>query len=240
MREFRMTQLRNTRLLPVCLLFAAIAQATTVTVTVTSGNGQFPTKQAAAFGPTTQGTLTLNLTPNVPVTFPVDNFSGFHGLDVFPPIPGASTTFQQTITVNGVPLTVTRTVTVRDNQGTCFGNPQPNGQLEMAIAPGLTTTVQPAPSIFTIDLGAAGKVDIDLTLPVTEAVFCPNGVPNNQLIIVPGINGPTILLHDVPGQPSPTPLPPALLLTLTGVAGAGLYETRRRWLARFKTPRAPR
>src|ERR1700682_5169919 len=92
---FRMTRLRNTRLVLACLLFAAVAQATTFTVTVTSGNGQFPAKQAAAFGPTTQGTLTLNLTPNVPVTFPVDNFTGFQGLDVFPATPGANTMFQQ-------------------------------------------------------------------------------------------------------------------------------------------------
>ena len=57
MREFRMKQLRYIRPMLVCLLFAAAAQAATFTVTITSGNGQFPGKQAAAFGPTTQARL---------------------------------------------------------------------------------------------------------------------------------------------------------------------------------------
>jgi hypothetical protein len=230
---------RCTRQSVLSILFGTVVHATTVTLTITSGTGQFPGKQAAVFGPVTGGTLTLNLTPNVPVNFPVGQFSGFQGLNVFPPTVGANTTFQQTITVNGMSATVTRTITVQDNGSTCFNAANPGGGLEQAIAPGPTLGVSPAPSIFTFDLGALGKVDVNLTLSQTLAVGCSFGVPNNALIVIPGTTEPTILLHDVPGQPIATPLPPTLLLTLTGVAGAGLYEARRRWLARFRVRRVP-
>ena len=37
----------------------------------------------------------------------------------------------------------------------------------------------------------------------------------------------------VPSQPNPIPLPPSLLLSVTGVAGIGFYEIRRRYRRRY-------
>ena len=221
MREFRMKQLRYIRPMLVCLLFAAAAQAATFTVSLSSGNGQFPGKQPAAFGNTAPPT-TVDLTPGVPATVVISQFSGFDQNQVFPHTSGASTTFTQTLTVNGISTTVTRTITLTP-VGSCH--------LDQSLSP----------VTITVDLGASGRVDLVLQGPPTDAFACtdpPNETPilTPFIIIVPGTST-TILLHDVPGQPSPTPLPPSVILTMTGLAGVGVYETRRRWLARVRAGR---
>src|SRR5690348_4180286 len=140
------------------IFLCVAAQAATVTLTVTSGNGQFPGKTPGAFGPVTEGTLTLNLTPNVAQNFLISQFSGFRSLDTFPPTPGATTTFQQTITVNGVSQTITRTLTIVDN-GSCVPSAAGGGYTQIA-GPAAAVNGVVGNTILTFDLGATGKVDV--------------------------------------------------------------------------------
>ena len=54
-----------------------------------------------------------------------------------------------------------------------------------------------------------------------------------------GQNQGTTLLYTVTGTPGATtpvlPLPPSVILSLTGLAAVGVYEGRRRWAARFRS-----
>jgi hypothetical protein len=149
------------------LFFPAAVGATSFNVTLTSGEGQFPGKQAAQFG-NTAGPGDVDLTPDAQGSLPIKQFSGFQAGQVFPYEPGASTTITQTLTVNGVSTTVNRTLTLLDT-GTC--------DLVQSLSP----------VTMTVDLGVAGKVTLMLENPPTLAFPCFGGQPSpNTIIIVPG------------------------------------------------------
>ena len=58
---------------------------------------------------------------------------------------------------------------------------------------------------------------------------CNNGtVLSRGIVVIPGTTG-TLLLNNVPAPPPAIPAPPSLTLTLTGLAGAGLYLARRKF-----------
>src|ERR1700730_8386980 len=173
------------RFLSILIVAAGLPAATyaqSFNFTITSSSAQFPgAAQAAVFGNTTGGTETLSLTPNVPAQLGITNFTNFFPFDVFlhnyPANPTnvastiASTTFTQTITVNGVSQTVSRTASQIYNSaavGTC------NSLLSLS------------PVLVTIDLGSAGKVDVNLNNAPIGAVNCTppfNGTLNNPLTI---------------------------------------------------------
>jgi hypothetical protein len=137
----------------------------------------------------------------------------------FPMSTGTSTTVIQTVTVNGVSMNVTRTVTLRDT-----GAPGIVGQNCNA------NTIFSAAAQVTVDLGSLGKVDVTLPQINQAGEECNNGLTSARgIVVVPGTTS-TILLHDVPSQPSAVPLPPSLILSLTGLAAVGVYEAKRRLL----------
>lgn len=157
----------------VWVLSPAIVHATIFNVGVSSGNGQFAGKQAAAFGPTAVA-ADVDLTPGVPVQLPIMQFSGFDQNQVFPYSPGASTTFSQTLTVNGVSTTVTRTLTL------------------VLTGDGCTLIQSLSPVTLTVDLGSSGKVTLALTTPPTIGFACSNGQPilTPFIIVIPGTSVP--------------------------------------------------
>src|SRR5262249_25543195 len=137
---------------------------------------------------------------------------------------GASTTVIQTVTVNGISVNVTRTVTLQDT-----GQPGLIGQ-------NCNANIIFSPSVqVTVDLGSSGKVDVTLPQVAQAGEECNNGqTVQRGVVIVPGTTS-TILLHDVPSQPGAVPLPPSVVLSLTGLAVVGVGEGRRRWVARFRS-----
>jgi len=152
------------------LLLPALATATTFNVTLTTTDGQFPGKAAAPFG-NTAGPVDIDLTPDVPGSLPITQFTNFFPTDVFPHEAGASTTITQTLTVDGVSTTVTRALTL--------------------VEPGECSLFQQlSPVTLTVDLGVKGKVTLTLANPMTLAVPCFNGQPSNPLIVVPGTSVP--------------------------------------------------
>ncbi|SRR5216684_824995 len=225
----------------VAVLPVAAMDPTQVQFTITASPTQFPGGAGPNFfgNITGVGTHSLKLTPNVPGALSVTQFSHFYPFDFFPhnyppntsgvyPTTIASATFFQTITVDVFPYLVSRTVLrtaslIYDNLGvgTC--------QALLSLSP----------VSLTFDLGPVGKVDVNLNSPPTLAVPCTpsvNGTLMNSFVDTPGLVPIPVLLHDVPGQGpiSPTPLPPSVILTMIGLAGVGVYETKRRWLARIR------
>ena len=165
----------------------------------------------------------VDLTPNVSSTYAYNNFSGYFMSSGSPISTGASTTVIQTVTVNGVSVNVSRTVTLRDT-----GAPGIAGQNCNA------NTIFSSATQVTVDLGSSGKVDVALPQVNIAGEECNNGLTANRgVVIVPGTTS-TILLHDVPSQPSPVPVPPSVILSMTGLGVVGAYEGRRRWLARLR------
>ncbi|MEO6029138.1 MAG: hypothetical protein ABIR79_19940 [Candidatus Binatia bacterium] len=162
---------RSVLILVALLCSPAIARAMMFNVTLTSGDGQFPGKQAAPFG-NTVGPVDIDLTPDTPGLLQIAQFSGFQPGQVFPYEPGASTTITQTLTVNGVSTTVNRTLTL--------------------LQPGACDLVQAlSPVTVTVDLGVDGKVTLTLATPATLAFPCSAGQPSpNTIIIVPGTTTP--------------------------------------------------
>ena len=158
---------RSVLIVVALLCSPAVVRATMFDVTLTSGEGQFPGKDAAQFG-NTAGPVVVDLTPDTPGLLSITQFSGFLPGDVFPYEPGASTTITQTLTVNGVSTTVNRTLTL--------------------LKPGACDLVQAlSPVTVTIDLGVAGKVTLTLATPPTLAFPCNGGQPSpSTFVIVPG------------------------------------------------------
>lgn len=152
------------------LLLPALASATTFNITLTTTNGQFPGKAAAPFG-NTAGPVDIDLTPDVPGSLPINQFTNFFPNNVFPYEPGATTTITQTLTIDGVSTTVNRTLTL--------------------VKPGDCQLVQQlSPVTLTVDLGTKGKVTLTLANAPTLAVPCFNGQPSNPIIVIPGTSVP--------------------------------------------------
>ena len=63
-------------------------------------------------------------------------------------------------------------------------------------------------------------------------LYDATSISTNSFTPLNNINRTSLFIQSA--QSSATPIPSSILLTLIGVIGAGLYETRRRWLARFK------
>jgi hypothetical protein len=188
------------------LLFAAGAHADTFTITITSGTAAFPGHLTEQFGDTASGTI--DLTPNLPAPFPVNNFSGFIEGQVFPTSTPASVNFVETIAVNGISTDVTTT------ESTFLGS---DGCSILQHRPAITVTT---------GLGALGKVDVTIDAITTAGIICTNGVPDlGALLIIPGVDA-TVLLHDVPQ--SAVPEPSAALLSIAGLVGLGLLGVRRK------------
>jgi hypothetical protein len=185
-----------------CLVFASVAYADSVTVTVTSGTAAFPGHSPFPFGFT--GSAILNLTPNVSASFGSDGHTYITEGTIFPTSPG-SVTFVQTITVNGISTNVTTTDT-------------------LVLAADGCQLIQTSPAIsVTTNLGALGLVDVNLPILSVAGVTCTNGVPNlGTILVVPG-EFITVLQHDVPRS---VPEPSSLLLSFPGFLGLGLYGVR--------------
>jgi hypothetical protein len=202
-----------------CLAMAgcvsAVIHAAPFTLNITSTNSPIGTLPSGPLAGSTLVPLPIDLTPNVPATFGFAPYSGFFYPGGGPPHTGATTTVVQTVTVNGVSVNVTRTVTLAPL------TPTPGHDCANFLsAPAVTVTV---------DLGASGKVDVTLPQVSNQGEDCNNNtVLLRGIIIVPPFGGNPILLHDVPAQPPPTPLPPTLILSLTGLAGLGLYQAWRK------------
>jgi hypothetical protein len=200
------------------LLLAGVAHAAPFTFTITSGEGSFPGKQPAAFGNT--ASETLDLTPDTPTSLPIQQFTNFRPVDVFP-LTEASTMFVQTVAVNGAATSVTRTASlVLEN------TPNPCDLL-FSLSPVTVTT----------DFGPLGKVDVPLMTPFTLGVPCSGDTPTpNILIVVPGTTTP-VLLHDVPFSIDPfgcyKTKPVAKFTPVTGVHLIGLEDV----LVDVKKPR---
>ena len=192
---------------------SAVIHAAPFTLVITSTNspiGTLPSGPLAGTAPL----QTIDLTPNVQATYSLSNYTNNFYPGGGPPHTGATTTVVQTVTVNGVSVNITRTMT-----------------LQLAASPGhdcANVIVSPAAQV-TVDLGAAGKVDVSLPQIGDAGEDCNNNtVLSRGIVVIPGVLG-TLLLHDVPAPPSGIPLPPAWTLGLTGLAGAGLYQARRRF-----------
>jgi len=152
-------------------LRASTAQATMFNVGLASSTGQFVNGQPETYGQTADPT-DVDLAPGVPKTdFVVNQFSGFQPMDVYPYAPGASLTFTQTLTVNGVSTMAIRTLTlVEESNDHC------------------TLLQSLSAASLTVDLGAAGRVTLDLPASSTLAYPCDNGVPDGTIfIVVPGL-----------------------------------------------------
>ena len=200
--------MRTFRAIPVlfCLLFAAGAHADTFTISITSGTAAFPGHLTEQFGDTASGTI--DLTPNVPAPFLVNNFSGFIEGQVFPTTAPASVNFVETIAVNGISTDVPTT------ESSFLGS---DGCSILQHRPAITVTT---------DLGALGKVDVTIDAITTAGIVCFNGVQDlGALLIIPGVDA-TVLLHDVPQ--SSVPEPSSALLSVPGLVGLGLYGLRRK------------
>ncbi|HEY2388475.1 MAG TPA: hypothetical protein VGK30_16080 [Candidatus Binatia bacterium] len=154
----------------IVVLFAGATQATMFNVGLASGSAQFLNGQPETYGQTADPS-DVDLAPGVPADFVVNQFTNFHPMDVYPYSPGASLTFTQTLTVNGVPTTALRTLTlVEESSDHC-------------------TLVQSLSALsMTVDLGAAGRVTIDLPASSILAYPCDNGVPDGSIfVVVPGL-----------------------------------------------------
>jgi hypothetical protein len=195
----------------VCL--SAAIHAAPFTLVITSTNSPIGTLPSGPLAGTA-ALQTIDLTPNIPANYTLSNYTNFFYPGGGPPHTGATTTVVQTVTVNGVSVNVTRTMT-----------------LQAAVSAGhdCANVISSPAAQVTVDLGAAGKVDVSLPQIAVAGEDCNNNtVLSRGIVIVPGILG-NILLHDVPAPPPGVPLPPALILSLTGLAGAGLYQARRRF-----------
>jgi hypothetical protein len=209
-----------------CLFVAgclsAVIQAAPFTLVITSTNspvGSLPSGPLAG----TASLQTIDLTPNVQATYVLSNYTNNFYPGGGPPHTGATATVVQTVTVNGVSVNITRTLT-----------------LIPAASPGhdcANVIFSPAVTV-TVDLGASGKVDVTLPLIGDAGEDCNNGtVLSRGIVVIPGVLG-SLLLHDVP-IPG-IPLPPTLILSLTGLASAGLYHVRRKYVRSNETERSPR
>jgi hypothetical protein len=130
--------------------------------------------------------------------------------------------FNNSLDFQSGPVTATESLCVG---GTFTGFPPSACTGTLINRPGITSP--PAGQSSNLNIGPAKSVDVLVTL-----FFNPFTAYDQSFQ--------DFVLNASSLPPPATPVPPSLLLTLTGVAGAGLYETRRRWLARFKTTRALR
>jgi len=198
----------------VVVLAAGVAHATMFHVGLSSGTAQFPGKTAAAFGQSVDPT-DIDLSAGVPHDFPVNQFTNFITTDVFPYSPGASVTFTQTFSVNDVPTTATRTLTLVQAENDHCSLLQSLSPLRM-----------------TVDLGNSGRVTIDLSTPPTLAIHCTNGVPDGPVFTV--IPGTTVSLtasvlaaftsYKVKPTKGTTKLAPFGPLSLNDEFGGGDYD----------------
>jgi hypothetical protein len=134
----------------------------------------------------------MTLTPNVPATVGYSNFTDF--ISTFPSSGGGvSTTLVHTVTVNGVSASVVRTVALT----LATGLPCPTD-----------TVLSKPPATVTIDLGAAGKVDVTLAGFGSAGELHAGSSCNLQqgIIVVPG-GSVAVLLHDVPALTAAIQIP---------------------------------
>ncbi|MBI4902479.1 MAG: hypothetical protein HY820_02510 [Acidobacteria bacterium] len=174
------------RALFVTVCLSGVIRSATFSLTITSTNS---TLGSLPSGPLAGEVLpmTIDLTPNVEATFFYQNYTNKFYPGGGPPHSGASTTVVQTVTVNGVSVSVTRTVTL------------------VALAPvaghNCSNFVSSPQVTVTVDLGASGKVDVVLPQISLAGEDCNNNtVLARGIVVVPGVTA-RILLHDVPEPP---------------------------------------
>jgi hypothetical protein len=202
------------------VLFCSVASAqTNFSYSVTCA--QATVGPITLFADTTANTGNVSLTPNVSVTgLSILSEGPSHRTDSYPTSGNFSATRSCTLTFGGVSVNYAMplSLNVTSPVGTS-SNCTPLGFSGSCLTSG--------PVSVTVNLGAQGTVVVSAPAVVSDG-FDTSEVGIGFITIVPGSLVDTALL--TPAAPPPaTPSPPSFVLVLTGLAGAGLYQARRKF-----------
>jgi hypothetical protein len=198
----------------VFLFSSTVSSAATFSYSVTCGSATLG--PVTVLADTVANSGTINLTPNVPAT----------GLTITSE--GDESTQSGNTTTSGS-FNATRTCTLTLGSGTASYQQS----ISMTILPGGSPTCGGPPSVpFGCLNFAAVSVSVNVGVQGTVVVSAPAysvagyDASRGGITIVPGAGQDTATLFAVP--PAGTPVPPSLLLALTGLAAAAMYQIARR------------
>jgi hypothetical protein len=202
------------------VLFCSAASAQT-TFNFSNTCAQATVGPLTIFGDSVPNTGSVILTPNVLATgLGIVSEGASHRTDSYPTSGNFSGTRSCTLTFGGINVNYTMplSLSVAPNPGPSAQNCTPAGFAGSCLTKG--------PASVTVNLGAQGTVVISAPAVVSDG-FDTSEVTIGFITVVPGSAVDTALL--TPATPPPVPLPPSFALILTGLAGAGLYQVRRKF-----------
>jgi hypothetical protein len=182
-----------------------------------------PWVRSHSLADTVPNTGSVTLTPNVTATgLAILSGEGpSHSTDSYPTSGSFSATRACTLTLGGVSVNYAMPLSI--NVTTAVGtssNCTPEGFSGSCLTTG--------PLSVTVNLGAQGTVTISAPAVLSDG-FDTSEVTIGFVTVIPGSAVDTAVL--TPAAPPPaTPLPPSSILVLTGLAGAGLYQVRRKFV----------
>jgi hypothetical protein len=210
-----------------CLVFAVVLFCSTVSAQTNFNYSN--TCAQATVGPidiladSAPNTGSVTLTPNISATgLFIISEGDFHTNDGLPTLPTSgsfSATRSCTLTFGGVSVNYAMPLSINVTTPVGTGsNCTPVG-----FSGGCLTV---GPVSVTVNLGAQGTVVVSAPARVVDGFDTSEG--RFLITIIPGSAVDTALL--TPAAPPPaTPLPPSFVLVLTGLAGASLYQVRRKF-----------